>query len=75
MGVREIENTIIEHLNINFLRNKFIFSQNFVIFPISEPKLGNLFTNNQFKIDHYKIFRRNQNRYGGGLILYITGAF
>ena len=74
-GKQEIENyknTIIEHLNINFLRNKFIFSQDFDIFPILEPKLDNLFLNNQFQIDHYKIFRLDQNSYGGGLILYIA---
>ena len=46
--------------------------RDFDIFLISEFKLDDTFSNNQFKIDHYKMFRLDRNRYGGGLILYVN---
>ena len=64
------------HLNINSIRNKFDTLDNIVkafdIFLISESKLDNTFPIHQFAIGGYKIFRRDRNRYGGGLILYIN---
>ena len=45
---------------------------NFSIFLISESKLDSSFPNSQFKINGYKIFRRDRNRYGGGLLLYVN---
>ena len=44
----------------------------FYIFLISESKLENTFPINQFAIGGYKILRRDRNRFGGGLILYIN---
>ena len=71
--IENFKNTIIGHLNINSLRNKFVFAQdlirNFDIFLISVSKLDYTFPNNQFKIDNYKMFRLDHNRYGGGLVL------
>ena len=71
--IENFKNTIIGHLNINSLRNKFVFAQdlirNFDIFLISESKLDDTFPNNQFKIDNYKMFRLDHNRYRGGLVL------
>ena len=71
-----LKNTVIGDLNINFLRNKFAFAQDrirdFDIFLISEYKLDDTFPNNQFKIDHYKKFRLDGNRYRGGLVLYLN---
>ena len=50
------------------MRNKFVFAQDLIrdfdIFLISESKLDDTFPNNQFKIDHYKMFRLDRNRYG-----------
>ena len=70
------KNTITGHLNINSIRSKFDTSDNIVkafdIFLISEQKLGNTFPINQFAIGGYKVFRRDRNRFGGGLILYIN---
>ena len=70
------KNTIIGHLNINSIRNKFDTLDNIVkafdIFLISESKLDNTFPINQFAIGGYKVFRRDRNRFGGGLILYIN---
>ena len=39
---------------------------------ISEQKLDSFFPNSQFKINGYKIFRHDQNRYGGHLLLYVN---
>ena len=70
------KNTIIGHLNINSIRNKFDTLDNVVkafdIFLISESKLDNTFPINQFAVGGYKVFRRDRNRFGGGLILYIN---
>ena len=74
--IENFKNTIIGHLNINSLRNKFVFAQDLIrdfdIFLILESKLDDTFPNNQFKIDHYKMFRLDRNRYGGGLVLYVN---
>ena len=45
---------------------------NFSIFLISESKLDSSFPNSQFKINGYKIFRCDQDRYGGSLLLYVN---
>ena len=71
------KNTIIGHLNINSIRNKFDTLDNiekaFDICLISESKLDNTFPINQFAIiSGYKVFRRDTNRCGGGLILYMN---
>ena len=69
-------NTIIGHLNINSFRNKFVFVEDimtlFDVFLVSESKLDHTFPSNQFRINGYKIFRLDRNRFGGGLILYIN---
>ena len=55
-------------------RNKFVFAEEIIqvfdIFLVSESKLGNTFPTNLFKINGYKIFRYDQNRFGGDLFLY-----
>ena len=52
--VKNANNTIIGHLNINSFRNKFVFAkeiiQVFDIFLVSESKLDNTFPTNLFKI-------------------------
>ena len=61
---------------MNSISNKFDTFDNIVkafdIFLISESKLENTFPINQFAIGGYKILRRDRNRFGGGLILYIN---
>ena len=58
------------HLNINSIRNKFEMVAetitNFGIFLISESKIDSILPNMQFKINGYKLFRRDRNRFGGG---------
>ena len=72
---RIAKNTIICHLNINSIREKFDAQDEIVkvcdIFSISESKLDTTFSIDQFSIRAYKGFRRNRNRFGGGLILCI----
>ena len=67
---------IIDHLNINSMRNKFVLVENIIkafdIFLISESKLDCTFPLNQFYIAGFKQFRRDRNQFGGGLMLYIN---
>ena len=60
------------------IRNKFETLDNIVkafdILLISKSKLDNTFSINQFAIG-YKVFRRDPNRFRGGLILYINENF
>ena len=44
----------------------------FDVFLVFESKLDHTFLINQFRINSYKIFRLDRNRFGGGLILYIN---
>ena len=68
--------TIIGHLNINSFRNKFVFVEDIIklfdVFLVSESKLDHTFPSNQFRINGYKIFRLDRNRFGGWSILYIN---
>ena len=70
-------NTIIDHLNMNSFRNKFVFVEDIIklfdVFLVSESKLDHTFPSNQFRIKSYKILRLDRNRFGAGLILYIKG--
>ena len=58
------------------MRNKFyldwILLEFLTFLLILESKLDNNFPNTQLKIDHYKTFKLDQNRYRGGLILQIN---
>ena len=68
---------IIGHLNINHLENKFLPLVSLVkdkldIFLISETKIDESFPTAQFLIDGYtNPFRRDRDKFGGGLCLYI----
>ena len=57
-------------------KNKFVFVEDIIklldVFLVSESKLDHTFPSNQFRINSYKIFRLDRNRFGGGLILYIN---
>ena len=69
-------NTIVGLLNINSFRNKFVFAEDIIklfgMFLISESKLDHKFPSNQFRINGYKTFILDRNRFTGGLILYIN---
>ena len=74
--IEHAKNTIFCHLNINSIRNKFDtldeIVKAFYIFPISESKSDNTFPINQFSVRDYKVSRRDRNRFGGSLILYVN---
>ena len=67
---------IVGHLNINSIINKFeIITEiikNFDIFLISESKIDSTFPNMQFRINSYKLVRRDRNRFSKGLMLYLN---
>ena len=67
---------IVGHLNNNSIRGKFRFAESIVkafdLLLITESKLDSTFSMNQFHISVFKVFRRDRNRFGSGLILYIN---
>ena len=65
------------HLNINSIKNKFesvweLIKDTFDIFLLSESKLDSSFPDDQFSIPGYRIVRKDRDRNGGGLLLYIN---
>ena len=77
--VDNAKSIIVGHLNVNSIRNRFILAESIVkafdLFLISESKLDSTFSMNQFHIYNFKVFRRDRNRSGGGLILWIILYF
>ena len=64
---------ILGHLNVNSLMNKIealeeLIRNNIDVFLFSETKLDEAFPNQQFKISGYKMFRRDRNKHGGGIM-------
>ena len=71
------KNVIIGHLNVNSLRNKFTAVEELIKGKIdsgliSETKIDESFPNRKFKINGYKIIRRDRDSFGGGLIFDIN---
>ena len=71
------ERIILGHLNINHLQNKFeplvsLVKDKLDLFLLTETKIDQSFTTAQFIIEGYsKPFRRDRNKMGGGLLLYV----
>ena len=70
-----LKNIKLGHLNVNSVRNMFSFiaelvKDNIDVFLISETKIDGSFPSQQFAIDNHKIFRRDRNCFGGGLMFY-----
>ena len=73
--IEHFNTLIVGHFNINSVRKKFdilkiITFTNFDIFLILESKMNSAPPNMQFKINGYKLLRRDCNRFGRGLMLY-----
>ena len=71
------KNVLLGHLNINSVRNKFestneLIRNNFDIFVITESKLDSSFADSQFHVPGYRLFRKDRNKNGGGLMCYIN---
>ena len=71
------KNCIIGHLNINSIRYKFDAVQCLLqgglldIFAISESKLDESFPLPQFKVNDFSLHRKDRNKHGGGILLYM----
>ena len=64
---------ILGYLNINSLRNKFksiedVIQRAFDICVLSETKMDKSFPDKQFCLYNYRIFRKDRNWYGGGIM-------
>ena len=60
-----LKNIKLGHLNVNSVRNMFSFIAELV-------KIDGSFPSRQFAVDNYKIFRRDRNCFGGGLMFYVN---
>ena len=74
--IKNANRSIIGHLNINSLLNKFemleLIKDKIDIFLISETKLDSSFSSGQFVIQGYSaLFRLDRNQNGAGLLLYV----
>ena len=61
---------------MNSIRNKFLDFKELVLSDtdiclISETKLDDSFPDQQFHVNGYKMFRKDRNKFGGGLILFV----
>ena len=50
----------------------YVGSAPFDIFAVNESKIDELIPNNEISITGYNLIRKDRNRVGGGVILYIT---
>ena len=70
------KNLVVGHLNINGFRNKFCEMYNVLndglvdIMGFSETKIDESFTNAQFNVNNFKMYRKDRNSRGGGLLFY-----
>ena len=71
------KNVIIGHLNISSIRKKFSGFKGLALTEtniclLSETKIDNSFPNSQFFAEGSRMFRKDRNKNGGGLILYVN---
>ena len=65
----------IDHLNVNSLKNKYTTPEELIkakieVRLISETKIGELFPNQQFKINSYKMIQRDRDQFAVSLTFY-----
>ena len=71
------KNFLFYHLNINGLRNKFceifdVLNNGFVdVMGLSETKIDSSFMTSQFNVCNFKIYRKDRNSRGGGIMFYV----
>ena len=72
--IKNLNNIIIGHLNVNSLPNKFDYSDihyQELYRHLTETKLDDSYPTSQFKIEGYsKPFRHDRNTDGGGILIY-----
>ena len=77
LRIKNMNKLIIAHLNINSLRNKFVFlkeaiNNNVDILVITETKLDESFPKGQFVLDGFSTpYRLDRNCHGGGILMFI----
>ena len=77
LKIKNNERIIVGHLNINHLEKKFeplvsLVKDRLDIFLLSETKIDSSYPPGQFVIEGYgNPFRRDRNKFGGGLLLYV----
>ena len=77
LKIRNLNRLVIGHLNINSLRNKFeslklLLRDNIDILVITESKLDDTFTLQQFAIEGYALpYRLDKNSMSGGVVIYV----
>ena len=77
LRIKNMNKLIIAHLNINSLRNKFVFlkeaiNNNVDILVITERKLDESFPKGQFVLDGFSTpYRLDRNCHGGGILMFI----
>ena len=64
-------------MEIHSLRKKFVAVDELIknkidVGLISETTVDESFPNQQFKINGYKMFRKDRDRFGGGLMFYVS---
>ena len=68
-----LKNLIIDHLNINSVRNKFSSLQQTVLSKTDQKtKIDDSFPNPQFFAEGFKMYRKYRTKSGGGLLLYVN---
>ena len=73
---KHLNRVIIEHININSIRNKFdhliaFIKGNVDVLMMSETKSDESFPSMQFNINEYNIFRSDRNAKGGSILMYV----
>ncbi len=68
------------HLNINSILPKLvevneILDKKYDLVSFNETKLDNLIPNNFYVNDDYQMIRRDRNRHGGGLLVFIREEY
>jgi hypothetical protein len=72
------KNTIISHLNVNSLQQKFnevkdlLKHSNFDVMVLSETKLDSSRRNALYEIENYSIYRQDKRSNSGGLLAYVS---
>jgi exonuclease III len=77
-AIKNVKGFRIAHLNVNGILSKLPFIKILLhqtkldIFSICETKINDTITDNDIKIDGYVCYRKDRNRNGGGVLLYVN---
>ena len=55
----------------NLHQLQMLFRENLIFF-LSETKIDESFPDKQFCLNNFKIFRKDKNQYGGGIMFYVN---